>query len=337
MNGKVNDGTMARTVTIEVTQEFAGMRLDNFLVKQFPDLSRSRCQQVIRDGRVKIDGATVTKPGFILRGKERIEVELPEPEPTTLQPEPIPLSVLYEDDDLLVVDKPRGMVVHPGAGVRRGTLVNALLAMEIPLSDIAGPDRLGIVHRLDKGTSGVMVVAKTNFAHLKLAQQFAEHKVDKRYLAVVVGEPEFEHKVIAAPLMKHPEDPEKFAVANRSAVASHIVDAVTEIWVRERFRGFALLEVRPITGRTHQIRVHLQHLGLPVAGDETYNGRAKALKMARGLKRDDLLNELQSLNGQALHAWKLTFVHPRTNEPISVEAPLPDDMRKLLALLRGSE
>jgi len=247
------------------------------------------------------------------------------------------LSVLYEDDDLLVVDKPRGMVVHPGAGVRRGTLVNALLAMEIPLSDIAGPDRLGIVHRLDKGTSGVMVVAKTNFAHLKLAQQFAEHKVDKRYLAVVVGEPEFEHKVIAAPLMKHPDDPEKFAVANRSAVASHIVDAVTEIWVRERFRGFALLEVRPITGRTHQIRVHLQHLGLPVAGDETYNGRAKALKMARGLKRDDLLNELQSLNGQALHAWKLTFVHPRTNEPISVEAPLPDDMRKLLALLRGSE
>jgi len=188
---------MVRTVTIEVPQEFAGMRLDNFLARHFPDLSRSRCQQVIRDGRVKIDGITVTKPGFILRGKERIEVELPEPEPSTLQPEPIPLSVLYEDDDLLVVDKPRGMVVHPGAGVRSGTLVNALMAMGVPLSDIAGPERLGIVHRLDKGTSGVMVVAKTNFAHLKLAQQFAEHKVDKRYLAVVVGEPEFEHKVIA--------------------------------------------------------------------------------------------------------------------------------------------
>ena len=325
---------MARTLVFKAPQEFAGMRLDNFLARHFPDLSRSRCQQVIRDGRVKIDGVTVTKPGFILRGKELIEVELPEPEPSTLQPEPIPLSVLYEDDDLLVVDKLRGMVVHPGAGVRSGTLVNALLAMGIPLSDIAGPERLGIVHRLDKGTSGVMVVAKTNFAHLRLAQQFAEHKIDKRYLAVVVGEPEFEHKVIATPLMKHPEDPEKFTVANRYVVASHIVDAVTEVWVRERFRGFALLEVKPITGRTHQIRVHLQHLGLPVAGDETYGGRTKALKGGFQLKCDDLLRALQSLNGQALHAWKLTFTHPRTNETITVEAPLPDDMEQLLALLR---
>lgn len=322
---------MARTVTFEVPQAFSGARLDSFLTKQFPDLSRSRCQQMVREGLVKVNGVVVTKAGFILRGGELIDVQLPEPEPSPLQPERIPITVLYEDDDLLVVDKPRGMVVHPGAGVKSGTLVNALLGMGVPLSDIAGPERLGIVHRLDKGTSGVMVVAKTNFAHLHLARQFAEHRVDKRYLAIVVGEPEFEHTVVAAPLMRHPEDPEKFTVAtSRNLRSSQVVEAVTEIWVRERFEGFALLEVKPVTGRTHQIRVHLQHLGLPVAGDETYNGRNKAIKVARELKRHNLLQAFQSLNGQALHAWRLTFVHPRTEKIIAVEAPLPSDMEQLL-------
>lgn len=325
---------MVQFVTFEVPQEVSGMRLDNFLARQFSGFSRSKCQQLVRDGLVKVNGSVVTKPGFILRGGEQVSVEIPKPEPPTLQPERIPVTVLYEDDDLLVIDKPRGMVVHPGAGVRSGTLVNALMAMGIPLSDIAGPERLGIVHRLDKGTSGVMVVAKTNFAHLHLARQFAEHKVDKRYWAIVVGEPDFEHTVIAAPMMRHPKEPEKFAVAvNRNLHASQIIDAVTEIWVRERFEGFALLEVKPITGRTHQIRVHLQYLGLPVAGDETYNGRSKALKVARELKRNDLLNALHSLNGQALHAWKLTFLHPRTEKPITIEAPLPDDMKQLLHIL----
>ncbi|MCX7968091.1 MAG: RluA family pseudouridine synthase [Armatimonadetes bacterium] len=325
---------MARIVAFEVPLSFSGTRLDSFLAKRFPDLSRSRCQQMVRDGLVKVNGAVVTKPGFILHGNEHIEVKIPAPEPSPLRPERIPITVLYEDDDLLVIDKPRGIVVHPGAGVKGGTIVNALLAMGIPLSDIAGPERLGIVHRLDKGTSGVMVVAKTNFAHLHLARQFADHKVDKRYLAIVVGEPDFEHKVIVAPLVKHPENPEKFTVAaNRNSRASQAVDAVTEIWVRERFKGFALLEAKPITGRTHQIRVHLQHLGLPVVGDETYDGRAKAVKVARQLKRSDLLQTIQSLNGQALHAWKLTFVHPRTEEPKTFEAPLPDDMRQLIAIL----
>ena len=325
---------MVQFVTFEVPQEVSGMRLDNFLARQFSGFSRSKCQQLVRDGLVKVNGSVVTKPGFILRGGEQVSVEIPKPEPPTLQPERIPVTVLYEDDDLLVIDKPRGMVVHPGAGVRSGTLVNALMAMGIPLSDIAGPERLGIVHRLDKGTSGVMVVAKTNFAHLHLARQFAEHKVDKRYWAIVVGEPDFEHTVIAAPMMRHPKEPEKFAVAvNRNLHASQIIDAVTEIWVRERFEGFALLEVKPITGRTHQIRVHLQYLGLPVAGDETYNGRSKALKVARELKRNDLLNALHSLNGQALHAWKLTFLHPRTEKPVTIEAPLPDDMKQLLHIL----
>jgi len=321
----------ARTVTFEVPHELSGTRLDSFLVKRFPDLSRSKCQQMVREGLVKVNGAVVTKPGFTLHGGERVDVQIPEPEPAHLQPEHIPITVLYEDDDLLIIDKPRGMVVHPGAGVKSGTLVNALLAMGIPLSDIAGPERLGIVHRLDKGTSGVMVVAKTNFAHLHLARQFAEHKIDKRYLAIVVGEPNFEHKIVAAPLMKHPEDPEKFTVAaGRNLRSSQAVDAVTEVWVRERFKGFALLEVKPITGRTHQIRVHLQHLGLPVVGDETYNGRLKAIKVARELKRSDLLYALHSLNGQALHAWELTFLHPRTEKPITVEAPLPSDMERLL-------
>jgi len=177
------------TKQLVVPLEIAGMRIDNFLVRQFPDLSRSRCQQLIRGGLVRVNGVVVAKPSFILKGGEQVTVHLPEPEPTDLLPEPAFVPVLYEDDDFLVVDKPRGMVVHPGAGVRRGTLVNALLAMGISLSDIAGSERRGIVHRLDKGTSGVMVVAKTNFAHLHLSRQFSEHTVDKRYLAVVVGEP----------------------------------------------------------------------------------------------------------------------------------------------------
>jgi 23S rRNA pseudouridine1911/1915/1917 synthase len=223
------------------------------------------------------------------------------------------------------------MVVHPGAGVKSGTLVHALLALGIPLSDIAGPQRRGLVHRLDKGTSGAMVIAKTNFAHLRLAQQFAEHQVDKRYLALVVGVPDFEHRIVAASLMRHPDDPERFTVATRPS--PHAVDAVTEFWVRQRFDGFALLEVRPITGRTHQIRVHLQHLGLPVVGDETYNGRAKALRVARNQKRFDLADRIAQLNGFALHAWRLAFDHPRTKERLQVEAPVPEDMATLLALL----
>lgn len=328
---------MARLVTLEVPGEKAGVRLDNFLATQFPQLSRSRCQQIIRNGKVKIDGTVVSKPSFALCGGERVEIELPEPEPTTLQPEHIPVPVLYEDEDLLVVDKPRGMVVHPGAGVRSGTLVNALLAMGVPLSDIAGPERPGIVHRLDKGTSGVMVVAKTNFAHLKLAQQFAEHKVDKRYLAIVVGEPEFKHKIVAAPLAKHPEDPERFAIVTGvPSLPVRVADAVTEIWVRERFEGFALLEIKPLTGRTHQIRVHLQYLRLPVVGDEKYNGRVRAVKVAKNLGREDLLQIFQSLSGQVLHSWKLTFNHPRTGELLTVEAPLPEDMECLLELLKRS-
>lgn len=321
--------------SIKVPQEFSGMRLDSFLAKEFPDFSRSRFQQLIREGFVKVNGAIVNKHGLILRGGEAVEIEFPEPEPPSLQPEPIPISVLYEDEDLLVVNKPRGMVVHPGAGVKGGTLVNALLAMKIPLSDIAGPERLGIVHRLDKGTSGVMVVAKTNFAHLNLSRQFAERTVDKRYLAVVVGEPDFDHEVVIAPLAKHPEDPERFTVATHQT--PHPIDAATEIWVRNRFKQFALLEIKPITGRTHQIRVHLQYLGLPVIGDEVYNCRSKALRVARELKRNDLIAAIQSLEGQALHAWRLTFTHPRTGEKIAIEAPLPDDMEHLLALLKGEK
>ncbi|MFA0752067.1 MAG: hypothetical protein SLRJCFUN_002470 [Candidatus Fervidibacter sp.] len=308
-----------------------GMRLDAFLAHHLPDLSRSRCQHLIRCGAVQVNGVAVTKPSFLLQGDEQVTVRLPEPEPTDLQPEPIPLPILYEDDDLLVVNKPRGMVVHPGAGVKRGTLVHALLALGIPLSDIAGTQRRGLVHRLDKGTSGAMVIAKTNFAHLHLARQFAEHQVDKRYLALVVGVPDFEHRIVAAPLMRHPDDPERFTVATRPS--PHAVDAVTEIWVRQRLGDFALLEVRPITGRTHQIRVHLQHLGLPVVGDETYNGRAKALRVARNLKRFDLADRIAQLNGFALHAWRLAFNHPRTNERLQVEAPIPEDMATLLSLL----
>lgn len=310
----------------------AGLRLDAFLAQRLPDLSRAQCQRLIRAQRVQVNGRIATKPSLLLQGGEKVTVRLPSPSPPLLTPEAIPIAVLYEDDDLLVVSKPRGMVVHPGAGVQTGTLVHALLALGVPLSDIAGADRRGIVHRLDKGTSGVMVVAKTNFAHLHLAHQFACHVVDKRYLAVVVGTPTFEHQIIAAPLQRHPNDPERFTVARRGDARS--ADAVTEVWVRERYDKFALLEVRPITGRTHQIRVHLQHAGLPIVGDATYGGRAKALQIARDDKREDWVQAIQNLNGFALHAWRIGFTHPRTGERVTVTADVPDDMMCLLTRLR---
>ncbi len=324
---------MKGKVVLFVPSELKGARLDAFLAHKCPDLSRSRCQQLIRRERVRVNEVVVTRPSHVLQGGEKVVVELSEPEPSAAQTEPLSVSILYEDNDLLVVNKPRGMVVHWGAGVQSGTLVDALLTMGKVLSNIAGAERPGIVHRLDKGTSGVMVVAKTNEAHLHLARQFAERRVDKRYLAIIVGEPPFEHRVVEAALSRHPKDPEHFVVAAKTS--PNAVEAITEIWVRERLDGFALVEAKPITGRTHQIRVHLQYLGFPVVGDEEYKGRTKAFQLAQKRKEEALLKALTTLSGQALHAWRLCFRHPRTEECLSFEAPLPEDMKALLQLLQS--
>jgi len=299
------------------------MRLDRFLATRLPELSRSRIQALIGERHVQVDGAS-RKASHRLRGGEAVSVELPAPRPLELAPEPIPLDVAYEDEALLVVNKPAGMVVHPGPGHERGTLVHALLARCPSLSGIGGVRRPGIVHRLDKGTSGLLVVAKTDQAHLELARQLKARTVSRRYLALVHGRVPQEAGVIEAAIGRHPHDRLRMAV--RPAGQGRA--ALTQFRVLERFEGFTLLEARLRTGRTHQIRVHLAHLGFPVAGDPVY--RRRSVRPPEG----ELAGRLAALGGLALHAAALGFDHPQSRERCEFEAPLPPPFAALLDWLR---
>lgn len=300
------------------------MRLDRFLATRLPDLSRTRLQALIDDRRVRV-GGLARKASHRLRGGEEVSVELPEPIPLDLTPEPIPLDIVYEDDAVLVVNKPAGMVVHPGAGHDRGTLVHALLAHCPALSGIGGVRRPGIVHRLDKGTSGLLAVAKTDQAHRELTRQLKARTVSRRYLALVHGTLPQEAGVIEAAIGRHPRDRLRMAVRPLGQGRA----ALTQFRVLERFEGFTLLEARLQTGRTHQIRVHLAHLGFPVAGDPIYRRRA-------GRPGDgDLAARLGALDGQALHAAALGFTHPTSGIRCQFEAPPPAPFSALLDWLRG--
>lgn len=300
------------------------MRLDRFLSTRLPDLSRTRLQALIDDRHVRVDGLA-RKASHRLRGGEEVSVELPEPIPLDLIPEPIPLDIVYEDDAVLVVNKPAGMVVHPGAGHDRGTLVHALLAHCPTLSGIGGVRRPGIVHRLDKGTSGLLAVAKTDQAHRELTRQLKARTVSRRYLALVHGSLPQEAGVIEAAIGRHPRDRLRMAVRPLGQGRA----ALTQFRVLERFEGFTLLEARLQTGRTHQIRVHLAHLGFPVAGDPIYRRRP-------GRPGDgDLVARLGALGGQALHAAALGFTHPTSGIRCQFEAPPPAPFSALLDWLRG--
>ncbi len=299
------------------------MRLDRFLSTRLQDLSRTRLQALINDRRVRVDGLA-RKASHRLRGGEEVSVELPEPIPLALIPEPIPLDIVYEDDAVLVVNKPAGMVVHPGAGHDRGTLVHALLAHCPTLSGIGGVRRPGIVHRLDKGTSGLLAVAKTDQAHLELTRQLKARTVSRRYLALVHGSLPQEAGVIEAAIGRHPRDRLRMAVRPPGQGRA----ALTQFRVLERFEGFTLLEARLQTGRTHQIRVHLAHLGFPVAGDPIYRRRAE--RPGDG----DLAARLGALGGQALHAAALGFTHPTSGIRCQFEALPPAPFSALLDWLR---
>jgi 23S rRNA pseudouridine1911/1915/1917 synthase len=311
-----------------VGPEAAGVRLDRFLQSQAPDLSRTRLQALIAGGQVRVAGGAA-KASHRLRAGARITVEVPAPEPLTLLAEPIPLAVVYEDDDLLVVDKPMGLVVHPGAGHRTGTLVHALLAHCGPsLSGIGGARRPGIVHRLDRGTSGLLVVAKNDQAHLALARQLKARTVERRYVALVHGRVPHATGVIETAIGRDPRDRLRMAV--RPAGAGR--PAVTRYRVLERFvrpAALTLVEATLGTGRTHQIRVHLAHLGVPVVGDRTYRRRGTPPL------DPEFAGYVGALDGQALHAATLGFVHPRTAASLQFDAPLPPALAALLAWLRG--
>jgi 23S rRNA pseudouridine1911/1915/1917 synthase len=285
----------------------AGCRIDRYLTDAVPQFSRNRLQQLIRGGFVRLNG-NPTRTSDTLRSGDRIELVEPPIEKTENQPEPIPLDVLFEDEDLLVINKPAGLVVHPGAGHRGRTLVNALLHHCPTLSGIGGKERPGIVHRLDKETSGCLVVAKNDQAHRALAMQFAERIVEKVYLTLVAGRLRKSSGVIEATIGRHPVHRERMTVAPPRGRA-----AKTEYRVIRSGDTASLIECRLHSGRTHQIRVHLHHLGHPVLGDKTY-----APRLATNFPR------------QMLHAWKLGFRHPRTAEWKDFEAPLPGDFNAAL-------
>jgi 23S rRNA pseudouridine1911/1915/1917 synthase len=293
----------------------AGARLDRWLSERLPDLSRARLQALIRGGLVRVDG-DVLKAAHRLHGGERIEIEIPPLPDETLAPEPAPLSIVYEDDHVLVVDKPAGMVVHPGAGRSHGTLAAAVLAHAPETAGVGGPRRPGIVHRLDKDTSGLLVVAKTAAAYDDLVTQLAARTVTRRYLAVVHGRVRADQSVVDAPIGRHPSDRVRMAIRP----AGRGKRAVTHYRILERFAHFTVLEVHLETGRTHQIRVHLASLGHPVVGDDVY-GKPR-------------LHSPVSTDGYALHAIALVFVHPAFRKVIECTAPVPERIERLLSHLR---
>jgi 23S rRNA pseudouridine1911/1915/1917 synthase len=295
------------TFKLVVPKEHARMRLDLFLVKSLPEFSRSRIQQLVRAGFVRLNGATPRSHQLVRAGDE-VELTQPPPEKIETTPEAIPLKILYEDDDLIVINKPAGLTVHPGAGHREHTLVNALLHHCQTLSGIGGKERPGIVHRLDKETSGCLVAAKNDLAHRELSKQFTARTVEKIYLALVSGKLRKEAGVIEEKIGRHPVHRQRMSVSSPRGRA-----AKTEYRVLGSSEQTSLVECILHSGRTHQIRVHLHHLGNPVLGDKIY-----APRLAKDFPR------------QMLHAWKLGFRHPRTGQWKHFVAPVPDDFNRAL-------
>ncbi|MCC7084476.1 MAG: RluA family pseudouridine synthase [Pirellulales bacterium] len=310
-----------------VEPEHAGCRIDVFLARQFPDFSRSHLRSAIDAGGVTV-GGKIAKAGQRLKGGEQLTISLPERPRSGPVPEAIPLDILYEDEHLAAVNKPPGMVVHPAKGHWSGTLTSALAFHFQQLSSAGGPTRPGIVHRLDRDTSGVLLVAKSDSAHFALAQQFEARTVEKEYFAIVVGAPDKDRDVIDLPIGIHPYQREKMAI-RRDHPSSR--PAQTYYEVVERFDGFAEVQVRPKTGRTHQIRVHLNAVGCPVLCDKQYGGRSQ---IARGEIHRDLADCEILLDRQALHARRLKLRHPVSGGELQLEAPMAADLERVLSELR---
>ncbi len=305
-----------RRFVFRPTDEQRRQRLDRYLVTALAgEYSRARIQHWIREGRVRVQGRPVTKPGFWLDRPTTVEITIPPRAPAVVEPEPIPLQVLFENEDVLVINKPAGMVVHPSPGHTRGTLVHAALAHAPDMAGVGGSLRPGLVHRLDKDTSGVLILAKNDAAHRFLQDQFRARTVVKEYLGLVVGHPPAAHGRIEAPIERDPRRRERMRVTTPGRGR----DAVTDFEVLESFAGYTLVKFRPHTGRTHQIRVHAAFLGTPIAGDALYGPRRVSLPLTRHF----------------LHAQRLTLVLPGDTAPSTFEAPLPEELRAVLQGLRG--
>ena len=308
------DGIEAGLETVTAETEDAGTRADVFLAVKL-GVSRSNMQKLLEDGRVK-RGEKIIKANYKVRAGEMFVVDIPEPEPIEAVPENIPLDIIYEDDDVAVLNKARGMVVHPAPGNYTGTLVNALLYHCSNLSGINSAIRPGIVHRLDKDTSGIMIVAKNDAAHISLSQQIQSKNAVRTYLAVVRGNIKTDSGTIETQIARDKTDRKKMAVVKEGGR-----DAITDYEVLERFGKYTLVRCKLRTGRTHQIRVHMEYLGYPLVGDPKYS----PMKTPFGIK------------GQALHSHTLEFTHPRTGERMKFEAPLPEDMHKIITRLHNGQ
>ena len=304
---------------IEVTPDQEGLRLDAFLSQAVPGRSRSQIQRLIKDGHVSGPGRGL-RASTPVRTGQIFEIDLPAPVEARAVAEDLPLPILYEDADVVVIDKPAGMVVHPGAGHDSGTVVNALLHHVEDLSGVGGELRPGIVHRLDRGTSGVMIAAKNDAAHQELSRQFHDREVEKEYIALVWGLVQ-QGRRIDAPIGRDPGDRQKMSTRARRARS-----AVTRVTQAEHLRGVSLLHVAIATGRTHQIRVHLSAIGHPIVGDPTYGG------VHRRVAND--VRAVQRLGRPFLHAARIAFTHPMENRPMEFVSPLPDDLQSVLDDIR---
>ncbi len=311
---------MAQTLESRVTDADVGIRLDAYLAAAF-SLSRSGAERLLLEGRVTITGGNAAK-NYRLRGGEYIMLTLPDPVPAEALPEDIPLDIVFEDADIVVVNKPCGMVVHPAAGNESGTLVNALLHhCKGSLSGVGGVERPGIVHRIDKDTSGLLVVAKNDTAHVALSEQLKTHTVSRVYHAITVGNLREDRGTVHAPIGRHPVDRKRMAITRREGEGR---DAITHYEVLERFGAFTHVRCQLETGRTHQIRVHMASLGHPLLGDPVYGGDGTRFEV----------HHRKLFHGQCLHAGELSLIHPRTGEPMHFEAPLPEDFSAILDILR---
>ncbi len=323
------DDDQADRVRLRIRRKLPGRRLDKYLHSRFPRLSRTAIQRLIKQGAIKVNGEP-TKSSYEMSGGDVVELVLPPPEPREVIPENIPIDVIYEDDYILGLNKPAGIICHPARGDQTGTLVNGLAFYAEQLSHGDDPFRPGIVHRLDKNTTGIMLVAKTDEAHWRLSLQFERRTTQKTYLAIIHGGPHLDGDTIDAPIGIHPVVREKFAVMVRENKINIAKQAVTSYEVAERYDGYALVKLMPKTGRTHQLRVHMSYIKHPIVGDTMYGGRV--------ISEFDLTGEGSVepiFVHQALHAWKIRFSHPILETPMELEAPLPPAFRKAVNLLRS--
>ena len=331
---ETQDDDGARHLTLSIRKDVS-KRIDSYLTHRFPDLSRNIIQNLIKEGGVTVNGKK-TKNSYKLMAKDIVDVILPAPQNNEMEGEDIPLDIVYEDEHILILNKQADLIVHPSRGHRSGTLVNALIHYSDSLSNVNGEFRPGIVHRLDRNTTGVITIAKTDTAHWRIAHQFEHRLTKKAYFAVVQGGMELDADMINKPLDRHPKVREKFAVSPSTGK-----EAVTTWQVVKRFQGYTLLKLIPKTGRTHQLRVHCSYVKNPIVADDMYGGKIVTLEQivgnnplpAEGEPGFGLNPNDPVITRQALHAAELTFRHPISGEPMTFEAPLKPDMQLLIDLL----